>query len=117
MQYELMEAYQEHVSVSGSCKVIWVVSTTPNTQTEPHLLAAEGKPNGTNKIFTEYLEGAGINYHTSSEFRSVRRVALTSRGSEKSGRSGTRTPTRAHTTMSTVHTPSTTTGQSAISSA
>lgn len=44
-------------------------------------------------------------------------TVLTSSGSEKSGRSGTRTPTRAHTTMSTVHTPSTTTGQSAISSA
>lgn len=42
---------------------------------------------------------------------------LTSSGSEKSGRSGTRMPTRAHTTMSTVHTPSTTTGQSAMSSA
>lgn len=42
---------------------------------------------------------------------------LTSSGSEKSGKSGTRTPTRAHTTMSTVHAPSTTTGQSAISSA
>lgn len=42
---------------------------------------------------------------------------LTSKGSEKSGKSGTRTPTKVHTTMSIVHTPRTTTGQSAMSSA
>lgn len=44
-------------------------------------------------------------------------VLLTSSGSEKSGSSGTKTPTRAQTTMSRVHMPRTTTGQSASSAA
>lgn len=37
-----------------------------------------------------------------------------SNGSEKSGSSGTNIPTKAQTTMNTVHMPRTTTGQSAI---
>lgn len=38
-------------------------------------------------------------------------------GSEKSGSSGTMTPTKAQTPMNTVHMPKTTTGQSAIRAA
>lgn len=85
------------------CSASWFKSLIKEMTTNLHSNCTQNQHESL-KMSISYKDQKKLLVHTCSGF-------------EKSGRSGTRIPTSAQTTMRTVHTPNTTTGQSAMSSA